>query len=122
MRCFTELFTMDDNVVRMMPKGREQVLRSAQGVHNSSSVLCMMFCAHWVRIFLRLLRSYINNGAHLASATVPWHWLCFCPAPKFGVYFGCLIKKNLKGPKWHWLILDPMGALVDKRIVSTIYG
>ena len=23
---------MDDNVVRMMPKGREQVLRSAQGV------------------------------------------------------------------------------------------
>ena len=20
-------------------------------------------------------------------------------------------KKNLKAPKWHWLILDPMGAL-----------
>ena len=55
------------------------------------------------------------NGAHLASATVPWHWLCFCPTPKFGVYFGCLIKKNLKGPKWHWLILNPMGALVYKQ-------
>ena len=34
-----------------------------------------------------------------------------CPAPKFGAYFGCLVTKNLKAPKWNWLILDPMGAL-----------
>ena len=40
----------------------------------------------------------IINGAHLASATVPWHWLFFCPAPKFGAYFGCLVTKNLKAP------------------------
>ena len=53
----------------------------------------------------------IANGAHLASAIVPQHWLFFCPAPKFGAYFGCLVTKNLKAPKWHWLILDPMGAL-----------
>ena len=38
----------------------------------------------------------------------------FCPAPKFGAYFGCLVTKNLKAPKWHWLILDPMGALGNK--------
>ena len=60
MQVLYRIIYCDDNVV-MMPKGREQVLRSAQGVHNSSSVLCMMFCAHWVRIFLRTLRSYINK-------------------------------------------------------------
>ena len=62
------------------------------------------------------------NGAHLASATVPWHWLFFCPAPKFRAYFGCLVTKNLKAPKWHWLILDPMGALVHiHRLLRKIF-
>ena len=56
----------------------------------------------------------INKGAHLASATVPWHWLFFCPAPKIRVKFGCLVTKSLKAPKWHWLILAPMGALGDR--------
>ena len=66
----------------------------------------------------------IINGAHLASATVPWHWLFFCPAPKFvGIFRMPGNKKNLKAPKWHWLILDPMGALenVGRSIHSTIY-
>ena len=60
-----------------------------------------------------------SKGAHLASATVPWHWLFFCPAPKFGAYFGCLVTKNLKALKWHWLILDPMGALGHKYDLGT---
>ena len=59
----------------------------------------------------------IINGAHLASATVPWHWLFFCPAPKFGAYFGWLVTKNLKAPK---LILDLMGALVYYSIKNLV--
>ena len=55
---------------------------------------------------------YIFNGAHLASATVPWHWLFFCPAPKFCTHFGRPVTKSLKSPKWHWLILVQMDALV----------
>ena len=59
-----------------------------------------------------------SSQCHRAMALV-----VFCPAPKFGVYFGCLVKKNLKALKWHWLILDPMGALenVGRSIHSTIY-
>ena len=53
----------------------------------------------------------MNNGAHLASATVPWHWLFFCPAPKFCTHFGHSVTKSLKSPKWHWLISVQMGAL-----------
>ena len=51
------------------------------------------------------------KGAHLASATVPWHWLFFCPAPKVRAYFEHPITKSLDSPKWHWLIFAPMGAL-----------
>ena len=57
----------------------------------------------------------ITKGAHLVSATVPWHWLFFCPAPKIRVKFGCPVTKSLKAPKWHWLILAPMGALAYKQ-------
>ena len=53
------------------------------------------------------------KGAHLASATVPWHWLFFCSAPKVWAYFGP-VTKSLKAPKWHWLILAQMGALAYK--------
>ena len=53
------------------------------------------------------------KGAHLASATVPWHWLFFCPAPKVRAYFGHSITKSIDSPKWHWLILAPMGAPED---------
>ena len=53
------------------------------------------------------------KGVHLASATVPWHWLFFCPAPKVRAYFGRHITKNLDSLKWHWLILALMGALVQ---------
>ena len=59
------------------------------------------------------------NGAHLASATVPWHWLFFCPAPKFGAYFN----KKSQSPEVHWLILDPMGALENvlrKKIIKAL--
>ena len=49
------------------------------------------------------------KGAHLASATVPWHWWFFCPVR---AYFGRHITKSLDSPKWHWLILAVMGALV----------
>ena len=59
-----------------------------------------------------------SNGAHLASATVPWHWLFFCPAPKVRAYFGCPVTKNLDSPKWHWLIFAPMGALVYTLILT----
>ena len=55
--------------------------------------------------------SGIDKGAHLASATVPWHWLFFCLAPKVRAYFGCPVTKILDSPKWHWLIFAPMGAL-----------
>ena len=51
------------------------------------------------------------KGVHLASATVPWHWLFFCPAAKVRAYFGRHITKNLDSLKWHWLILALMGAL-----------
>ena len=51
------------------------------------------------------------KGAHLASATMPWHWLFFCPALKVRAYFGCPVTKNLDSLKWHWLIFVPMGAL-----------
>ena len=62
--------------------------------------------------FINLIfQKKIINGAHLASATVPWHWLFFCPAPKIRVKFGCPVTKSLKAPKWHWLIVVPMGAL-----------
>ena len=54
---------------------------------------------------------YHYKGALLASATVPWHWLFYCPAPKFRAYFGCPVTKSIKTPKWHWMILAPMGAL-----------
>ena len=49
------------------------------------------------------------NGAHLASATVPWHWLFFCPAPKFGVYFGCLVKKKSQSPEVALVDFRPNG-------------
>ena len=52
------------------------------------------------------------KGAHLASATVPWHWLFFCPALKVRAYFGRHITKSLDSPKLHWLILTLMGTLV----------
>ena len=39
------------------------------------------------------------KGAHLASATVPWHWLFFCPAPNVRTYFGCLVTKRPQIPE-----------------------
>ena len=51
------------------------------------------------------------KGAHLASATMPWHWLFFCPAPKVRAYFGRPVTKSLDSPKWYWYIFVPMGAL-----------
>ena len=51
-----------------------------------------------------------SSQCHRAMALV-----VLCPAPKFGAYFECLVTKYLKAPKWHWLILDPMGALVNSQ-------
>ena len=52
----------------------------------------------------------MNKGAHLASA--PCHGTgCFLPCPKVRAYFGHPGTKCLEFPKWHWLILAPMGAL-----------
>ena len=31
---------------------------------------------------LNAIKILLQNGAHLASATVPWQWLFFCPTPK----------------------------------------
>ena len=52
----------------------------------------------------------MNKGAYLASA--PCHNTgCFLPCPKVRAYFGHPGTKCLEFPKWHWLILAPMGAL-----------
>ena len=56
---------------------------------------------------------YIPNGVHLASATVPWHWLFFCLAMK--VCYKNLPRNfpiSFEASKWHWLILASIGALV----------
>ena len=42
----------------------------------------------------------------------PWHWLFFCPVPKFCTHFGRPETKSLKSPKRNWLILVQMDALV----------
>ena len=52
----------------------------------------------------------MTKGTILTSATVPWHWLFFCPAPKVSTYIRHPEKKNLQSPKWHWLFLPPIGA------------
>ena len=51
-----------------------------------------------------------EQGRHSNQSHVPWHWLFFCPALKVSTYFGCPVTKTLKPPKWHWLILPPIGA------------
>ena len=76
-------------------------------INSQDHIIISDFHNHSIKV------SCILNGAHLASATVPWHWLFFCPAPKIRVKFGCPVTKSLKAPKWHWLILAPMGALGD---------
>ena len=53
---------------------------------------------------LNAIKILLQNGADLASATVPWHWLFFLPYPKS-------LGKSLKAQKWHWLILAPLDAL-----------
>ena len=78
---------------------------------------------------------WMNKGAVLASATGPWHWLFFCPVPQFGAHFllrdtwvpfskdpfGLSFQYILlefvyftNPPKWHWLILSPISALVNE--------
>ena len=69
------------------------------------------------------MQIHIDKGAHLASATVPWHWLFFCPAPKVRANFGRAIAKSLKSPQWHWLILAQMCALAYYiHIPKVIFG
>ena len=51
-----------------------------------------------------------HQWRHSNQSHVPWNWLFFCPAPKVSTYFGRPITKTLKSPKWHWLILPPIGA------------
>ena len=48
-----------------------------------------------------------SNKSH-----VPWDCFIFCPAPKVKAYFGRPVTKSLDSPKWHWLILAPIGANV----------
>ena len=50
------------------------------------------------------------KGAILTSPTCHGTGCFFCPAPKVSTYFRCPITKTLKSPKWHWLILPPIGA------------
>lgn len=40
------------------------------------------------------------NGAHLASITMPWHWLFSCPAQKVKADFGGPVIKSLEAPNW----------------------
>ena len=70
--------------------------------------------------------STISKGAHLTSATVPWHWLFFCPVPKVRAYFGRPVTKSLDSLKWRQLIFVPMCALEYFKIyfpncINTIY-
>ena len=49
---------------------------------------------------------------------MPWHWLFFCPAPKVSTYFGRPVTKAFKSPKWHWLILPPIGANIYDKLAD----
>ena len=42
------------------------------------------------------------KGAHLASATMPWYWLFFCPALKVRAHIGRPLAKSLKVLNRHW--------------------
>ena len=49
------------------------------------------------------------NGAHLASITMPWHWLFSCPAQKVKADFGGPVIKSLEAPNWRpwtWCFFD----------------
>ena len=50
-------------------------------------------------IFTKMIDMF--KGAELASATVPWHWLFFCPAPKVSTYLHILgaPKNNPSNPR-----------------------
>ena len=43
----------------------------------------------------------------LGSATVPWHWLFFCPALKVSTYFGCPEKRIPRIPEVALVDLTP---------------
>ena len=51
----------------------------------------------------------IIKGAILTSPTCHGTG-CFLPRPKASTYFGRPVTKTFKSPKWHWLILSPIGA------------
>ena len=67
----------------------------------------------------------ISKGAILTSATVPWHWLFFA-LPQSHALKICLeiviplniLPKSLEASKWHWLILDLIGAIAYNEWIS----
>ena len=54
-----------------------------------------------------------HQGRHSNQSHVPWHWLFLCPARKSLYILATTVTKTLKSPKWHWLILPPIGANED---------
>ena len=56
-----------------------------------------------------------SSQCHCAMALV-----VFLPRPEIWGIFWVSSNKNLKAPKWHWLILDPMGALEHREYKRSI--
>ena len=65
-----------------------------------------LFYTHWRQ----------SNKSH-----VPWDCFIFCLALKVKAYFGRPVTKSLDSPKWHWLILAPIGANVYTDVSKCTY-
>ena len=83
----------------------EDVLFKVNQIQNIFSFPFYVFyiCKVWTSRNNKLvLQDWLNifKGAILTSATVPWHWLIFCPAPKVSTYIGRALKKRpLESPQ-----------------------
>ena len=65
-------------------------------------------------VILRYKQGRPSSQCHRDIALV-----VFLPRPKVRAYFGHPTTKILDSPKWHWLILAPMGALGYKGTIYT---
>ena len=64
----------------------------------------------------------IFKGAHLASATVSWHWLFFCRASKVRAYFGRPVTRRSQIPEVALVDFAPMGALAYFSVMFAYFS
>ena len=98
-----------------MTKVSNCVWRSTSAIHPiAHNLFCQFWNVTFNQIFCKLILMLfygIPTGANLTSPNCHDTGCFFAPSRKsVHTYIVHPVKKFLKSPKWHWLILSPIGA------------